>query len=111
MYSKNRGKSGVSIKMMKSDNFQYFSKKSYVVDVQKNSLGPQNRLREDRGHHRGDSNVYPQHMIGGRTGLEVRASDSGSGDPCSVFDPRLGRCVDSLSKRHLLPKSIGNTQE
>ena len=36
---------------------------------------------------------------GGRTGLVVRASDSGSG------------CVVSLSKRHLLPKSTGNTQE
>ena len=45
----------------------------------------------------------------GRTGLMVRASDSGSGDPGSI----LGR-VDvfvSLSKRHLLPKSTGNTQE
>ena len=40
----------------------------------------------------------------GRTGLVVRASDSG-------FDPRPGRCVVSLSKRHLLPKSTGNTQE
>ena len=27
------------------------------------------------------------------------------------FDPRSGRCVVSLSKRHLLPKSTGNTQE
>ena len=27
------------------------------------------------------------------------------------FDPRPGRCVISLSKRHLLPKSTGNTQE
>ena len=27
------------------------------------------------------------------------------------FDPRPGRCVVSLSKRHLLPKSTGNTQE
>ena len=47
--------------------------------------------------------------MGGRTGLMVRASDSGSGDPGSI----LGR-VDvfvSLSKRHLLPKSTGNTQE
>ena len=46
---------------------------------------------------------------GRRTGLMVRASDSGSGDPGSI----LGR-VDvfvSLSKRHLLPKSTGNTQE
>ena len=29
------GKSGVGIKMIKSDNFQYFSIKSYVVDVYK----------------------------------------------------------------------------
>ena len=42
---------------------------------------------------------------GGRTGLVVRAADSGSGDP------RPGRCIVSLSKRHLLPKSTGNTQE
>ena len=41
---------------------------------------------------------------GGRTGLVVRALDSG-------FDPRQGWCVVSLSKRHLLPKSTGNTQE
>ena len=27
------------------------------------------------------------------------------------FDPRPGRCVVSLSKRHLLPKSTGNTQK
>ena len=27
------------------------------------------------------------------------------------LDPRPGRCVVSLSKRHLLPKSNGNTQE
>ena len=27
------------------------------------------------------------------------------------IDPRPGRCVVSLSKRHLLPKSTGNTQE
>ena len=26
-------------------------------------------------------------------------------------DPRPGRCVVSLSKRNLLPKSTGNTQE
>ena len=32
-YSKNGGKSGVGIKMIKMDNFQYFSIKSYVVDV------------------------------------------------------------------------------
>ena len=45
----------------------------------------------------------------GRTGLVVRASDFGIGRP--GFDPRPGRCVVSLSKRHLLPKSTGNTQE
>ena len=45
----------------------------------------------------------------GRTGLMVRASDSGSGDPGSILG-RVGVCV-SLSKRHLLPKSTGNTQE
>ena len=45
----------------------------------------------------------------GRTGLMVRASDSGSGDPGSILD-RVGVFV-SLSKRHLLPKSTGNTQE
>ena len=28
-----------------------------------------------------------------------------------LIDPRPGRCVVSLSKRHLLPKSTGNTQE
>ena len=32
-YSKNGGKSGVGIKMIKMDNFQYFSIKSYVVDA------------------------------------------------------------------------------
>ena len=46
---------------------------------------------------------------GGRTGLMVRASDSGSGDPGSILG-RVGAFV-SLSKRHLLPKSTGNTQE
>ena len=45
----------------------------------------------------------------GRTGLMVRASGSGSGDPGSILD-RVGVFV-SLSKRHLLPKSTGNTQE
>ena len=44
-----------------------------------------------------------------RTGLMVRASDSGSGDPGSILG-RVGVFV-SLSKRHLLPKSTGNTQE
>ena len=46
---------------------------------------------------------------GGRTGLMVRASDSGSGDPGSILGG-VGVFV-SLSKRHLLPKSTGNTQE
>ena len=32
-FSKNGGKSGVGIKMIKSYNLQYFSIKSYVVDV------------------------------------------------------------------------------
>ena len=48
-------------------------------------------------------------LMGGRTGLMVRASDSGSGDPGSILG-RVGVFV-SLSKRHLLPKSTGNTQE
>ena len=48
----------------------------------------------------GDTGLY-----WGRTGLVVRASDSGSGDPGSI------RCVVSLSKRHLLPKGTGNSQE
>ena len=47
--------------------------------------------------------------IGGRTGLMVRASDSGTGDPGSILG-RVGVFV-SFSKRHLLPKSTGNTQE
>ena len=46
---------------------------------------------------------------GGRTGLMVRVSDSGSGDPGSILG-RVGVFV-FLSKRHLLPKSTGNTQE
>ena len=47
------------------------------------------------------------HLLqGGRTGLMVRASDSGSGDPGSILG-RVGVFV-SLSKRHLLPKSTGN---
>ena len=46
---------------------------------------------------------------GGRAGLMVRASDSGLGDPGSILG-RVGVFV-SLSKRHLLPKSTGNTQE
>ena len=50
----------------------------------------------------------PQY-VRGRTGLMVRASDSGSGDPGSILG-RVGVFV-SLSKRHLLPKSTGNTQE
>ena len=48
-------------------------------------------------------------FIWGRTGLMVRASDSGSGDPGSILG-RVGVFV-SLSKKHLLPKSTGNTQE
>ena len=51
----------------------------------------------------------PTYCFGGRTGLMVRASDSGSGDPGSILG-RVGVFV-SLSKRHLLPKSTGNTQE
>ena len=50
-----------------------------------------------------------QYLLEGRTGLMVRASDSGSGDPGSILG-RVGVFV-SLSKRHLLPKSTGNTQE
>ena len=46
---------------------------------------------------------------GGRTGLMVRASDFGSGDPGSILG--RGGVFVSLSKRHLLPKSTGNTQE
>ena len=41
-------------------------------------------------------------IMRGRTGLMVRASDSGSGDPGSILG-RVGVFV-SLSKRHLLPK-------
>ena len=48
-------------------------------------------------------------VMGGRTGLMVRASDAGSGDPGSILG-RVGVFV-SLSKRHLLPKSTGNTHE
>ena len=40
--------------------------------------------------------------VRGRTGLMVRASDSGSGDPGSILG-RVGVFV-SLSKRHLPPK-------
>ena len=46
---------------------------------------------------------------GGRTGLMVRASDFGSGDPGSILG--LVDVFVSLSKRHLPPKSTGNTQE
>ena len=52
---------------------------------------------------------WAQTNYGGRAGLMVRASDSGSGDPGSILG-RVGVFV-SLSKRHLLPKSTGNTQE
>ena len=38
-----------------------------------------------------------------------RASDSGARG--RGFNPRSGRCVVSLSKIHLPPKSTGNTQE
>ena len=55
------------------------------------------------------SSLKPSSVVGGRTGLMVRASDSGSGDPGSILG-RVGVFV-SLSKRHLLPKSTGNTQE
>ena len=55
------------------------------------------------------STTLPLQLIWGRTGLMVRASDSGSGDPGSILG-RVGVFV-SLSKRHLLPKSTGNTQE
>ena len=40
--------------MIKMDNFQYFSIKSYVVDVYQNRLA-------------GDSNTHPKHMILWRT--------------------------------------------
>ena len=53
--------------------------------------------------------MWSNSVHGGRTGLMVRASDSGSGDPGSILG-RVGVFV-SLSKRHLLPKSTGNTQE
>ena len=43
-------------------------------------------------------------QIGGRTGLMVRASDFGSGDPGSILG-RVGVFV-SLSKKHLLPKKV-----
>ena len=55
------------------------------------------------------SGKFHPFSIGGRTGLMVRASDSGSGDPGSILG-RVGVFV-SLSKRHLPPKSTGNTQE
>ena len=45
-----------------------------------------------------------QPIIGGRTGLMVRASDSGSGDPGSILG-RVGVFI-SLSKRHLLPQKV-----
>ena len=56
-----------------------------------------------------DSTIPLLPKYGGRTGLMVRALDSGSGDPGSILG-RVGVFV-SLSKRHLLPKSTGNTQE
>ena len=56
-----------------------------------------------------DSTIPLLSKFGGRPGLMVRASDSGSGDPGSILG-RVGVFV-SLSKKHLLPKSTGNTQE
>ena len=49
-------------------------------------------------------NCHVNSLCGGRTGLMVRASDSGSGDPGSILG-RVGVFV-SLSKRHLLPKKV-----
>ena len=46
---------------------------------------------------------------GGRTGLVVRALDSGSGDPGSILS-RVGVSFP-WAKKHLFPKSTGNTQE
>ena len=37
------------------------------------------------------SEVFPKYSFGGRTGLVVRASDSGSGDPGSILS-RVGVC-------------------
>ena len=48
-------------------------------------------------------------IAGGRTGLMVRASDFGSGDPGSILG-RDGVFV-SLSKIHLLPKSTGTDKQ
>ena len=48
-------------------------------------------------------------QTGGRTGLVVRALDSGSGDPGSILS-RVG-VLFPWAKEHLLPKSTGNTQE
>ena len=45
----------------------------------------------------------------GRTGLVVRALESGSGDPGSILS-RVG-VLFPWAKKHLLPKSTGNTQE
>ena len=45
----------------------------------------------------------------GRGGLVVNTSDSGSRG--WGFEPHSGRCVVSLSKTYLPPKSTGNTQE
>ena len=66
---------------------------------------------EPRSSPRNQNGKQPKLQIdmGRRTGLVVRASDSGSGDPGSILG-RVGVFV-SLSKRHLLPKSTGNTQE
>ena len=48
------------------------------------------------------NNCFITYLYGGRTGLMVRASDFGSGDPGSILG-QVGVFV-SLSKRHLLPK-------
>ena len=61
------------------------------------------------GHKFSEFACYCINTSGGRTGLMVRASDFGSGDPGSILG-RVGVFV-SLSKRHLLPQSTGNTQE
>ena len=59
-------------------------------------------------HMKGDGRPQRYRSTWERTGLVVRASDSGSGDPGLILG-RVG--VVSFSKRHLLPKSTGNTQE
>ena len=46
---------------------------------------------------------------GGRCGLVVNTSDSGSRG--RGFEPHSGRCVVSLCKTYLPPKNTGNTKE